>query len=51
MPNTAAQLVINPLFRRGDLFFRGVRGDVLGHFFGPKDIFRKQVKAGENEKG
>jgi hypothetical protein len=51
MPNTAAQLVINPLFRRGVLFFRGgVREDVLGHFFSPKDFFRKQVKAGENKK-
>jgi hypothetical protein len=34
------------------LFFRGgVRGDIFGYFFGPKDFFRKQVKAGENEKG
>jgi hypothetical protein len=44
--------VINPLFRRGVLFFRGgVREDVLGHFFSPKNFFREQVKAGENEKG
>jgi hypothetical protein len=52
MPNTATQLVVNPLFRRGVFFFRGgVREDVLGHFFSPKDFFRKQVKAGENRKG
>jgi stalled ribosome alternative rescue factor ArfA len=51
MPNAAAQLVIDPLFRRGVLFFKGgVRGDVLG-FFSPKDFFRKQVKAEENKKG
>jgi hypothetical protein len=52
MPNTAAQLVINPLFRRGVLFFkRGVRGDVLGYFFSPKNLFRKQIKAGGDKKG
>jgi hypothetical protein len=52
MPNAAAQLVIDPLFRRGVLFFKGgVRGDVLGGFFSPKDFLRKQIKAGENEKG
>jgi hypothetical protein len=50
--NAAAQLVIDPLFWRSVLFFKGgVRGDVLGHFFGPKDLFRKQIKAGGNEKG
>jgi hypothetical protein len=49
MPNAAAQLVVNTLFRCGVLFFReGVRGYVLGHFFSPKDFFREQVKAGEN---
>jgi hypothetical protein len=48
MPNAAAQLVIDPLFRRGVLFFKGgVRGDVLGRFFSSKDFFRKQIKAGE----
>jgi hypothetical protein len=52
MPNAAAQLMIDPLFRRGVLFFKGgVRGDVLGRFFSPKDFFRKQIKAGENKKG
>jgi hypothetical protein len=52
MPNAAAQLVIDPLFRRGVLFFKGgVRGDVLGRFLSPKDFFRKQIKAGENKKG
>jgi hypothetical protein len=52
MPNAAAQLVIDPLFWRGVLFFKGrVRGDVFGSFFSPKDLFRKQVKAREKEKG
>jgi hypothetical protein len=52
MPNAAAQLVIDPLFRRGVLFFKGgVRGDVLGRFFSPKDFFRKQIRAGGNKKG
>jgi hypothetical protein len=52
MPNAAVQLVIDPLFRRGVLLFKGgVRGDVLGLFFSPKDFFRKQIKAGENKKG
>jgi hypothetical protein len=47
MPNAAAQLVIDPLLRRGVLFFKGgVRGDILGYFFGPKDFFREQIKAG-----
>jgi hypothetical protein len=42
MPNAAAQLVIDPLFWRSVLFFKGgVRGDVLRRFFGPKDFFRK----------
>jgi hypothetical protein len=50
MPNAAAQLVIDPLFRCGVLCFKGgVRGDVLGRFFGPKDFFRKQIKAGGQE--
>jgi hypothetical protein len=52
MPNAAAQLVIDPLFQRGVLFFKGgVRGDVLRCFFSPKYLFRKQVKAGGNKKG
>jgi hypothetical protein len=52
MPNAAAQLVVDPLFQRGVLFFfRGVREDELGYFFSPKDFFREQVKAGENSKG
>jgi hypothetical protein len=42
MPNAAGQLVIDPLFWRGVLFFKGgVRRDVLGRFFGPKNFFRK----------
>jgi hypothetical protein len=52
MPNAAAQLVIDPLFRCGVLFFEGgVRGDVLGYFFSPKDFFREQIKTGGNKKG
>jgi hypothetical protein len=53
MPNAAAQLVVDPLFQRGVLFFffRGIREDVLGYLFSPKDFFREQVKAGENSKG
>jgi hypothetical protein len=52
MPNAAAQLMIDPMFRRGVLFFKGgVRGHVLGRFFSPQDFFRKQIKAGENKKG
>jgi hypothetical protein len=52
MPNSEAQLVIDPLFRHGVLFLKGgVRGDVLSRFFGPKDFFKKQIKAGENKKG
>jgi hypothetical protein len=38
-----------PLFRRGILCFEGgIRGDVLGHIFGPDDFFREQIEA---EKG
>jgi hypothetical protein len=52
MPNAAVQLVIDSVLRRGVLFFKGgVRGDVLGCFFGPKDLFREQIKAGGNKKG
>jgi hypothetical protein len=51
MSNAAAQLVVDPLIRRGILFFKGgVRGDVLGRFFSPMDLFRKQIKARENKK-
>jgi hypothetical protein len=49
MPNAAAQLVVDPLFRRGVLFFRGgVRRDVLRHFFSPKDFFRERKLEGVN---
>jgi hypothetical protein len=52
MPNAAAQLVVDPLSWRGVLYFKGgVRGDILRHFFGPKDFFRKQIKAGEKQVG
>jgi hypothetical protein len=50
MPNAAAQLVAVSLLGRGILCFkRGIRGDVLGHIFGPNDFLRKQIKA-EGEK-
>jgi hypothetical protein len=42
MPNAAAQLVVDPLFRRGVLFlFRGIGEYVLGDFLSSKDFFRK----------
>jgi hypothetical protein len=45
MPNAAAQLVVDPLFRRGVFFFSGgIEEDVLGDLFSSKDILRKQVK-------
>jgi hypothetical protein len=44
--------VIDPLFWCGVLFFKGgVRGELLGRFFSPKDLFRKQIKARGNKKG
>jgi hypothetical protein len=47
-----AQLVVDPLFRRGVLFFGGGVGeDVLGNLFSPKDLFRKQVKTEKTEMG
>jgi stalled ribosome alternative rescue factor ArfA len=52
MPNTAAQLVVDPLFRRGVLFFSGGIGeDVLGNLFSSKNLFRKQVKAEKSREG
>jgi hypothetical protein len=49
MLNTTAQLVVNPLFWRGVLFFSGGIGeDVLGNFFSSKNFFRKQVKTGKS---
>jgi hypothetical protein len=52
MPNTAAQLVVDPLFRRGVLFFSGgIREDVLRNLFSSKDFFRKQIKTGKNREG
>jgi hypothetical protein len=49
-PNTAAQLMADSLLGRGILCFkRGIRGDVLGHVFGPNDFLREQIKA-EGEK-
>jgi hypothetical protein len=50
VPNAAAQLMTDSLLGRGILCFkRGIRGDVLGHVFGPNDFLRKQIKA-EGEK-
>jgi hypothetical protein len=52
MSNTAAQLVVDSLFRRGVLFFSvGIRGDVLGDLFSSKDFFRNQVKTEKAERG
>jgi hypothetical protein len=52
MSNATAQLVDDPLFRRGILCFKGgVRGDVLKCFFGPKDFSRKQIKVGRKQVG
>jgi stalled ribosome alternative rescue factor ArfA len=51
MPNAAAQLVVDPLYRHGVLFFRGIREDVLGDLFSSKDLFRKHVKTEKTEKG
>jgi stalled ribosome alternative rescue factor ArfA len=52
MPNAAAQLVVDPLFRRGDFFFKGgIREDVLGNLFSSKDFFREQVKTGKSREG
>jgi hypothetical protein len=45
VPN-AAQLMADSLLGRGILCFkRGIKGDVLGHVFGPNDFLRKQIKA------
>jgi hypothetical protein len=44
--NAAAQLMADSLLGRGILCFkRGIRGDILGHVFGPNDFLRKQIKA------
>jgi hypothetical protein len=52
VPNAAAQLMVDPLFRCGVLFFSGgIREDVLGNFFSYKDFFREQVKTERMEKG
>jgi hypothetical protein len=46
VPNAAVQLMADSLLGRGILCFkRGIRGDVLGHVFGPNDFLRKQIKA------
>jgi hypothetical protein len=53
VPNTTAQLMADSLLGRGILCLkRGIRGDVLGHVFGPNDFLRKQIKAeGEKQRG
>jgi hypothetical protein len=44
--------VVDPPFLCGILCFKGgIRGDVLRRFFGPKDFFRKQIKARGNKEG
>jgi hypothetical protein len=44
--------VVNSLLWCGVLCFEGgVRGDVFKSFFGPKDFFKKQIKAEENKEG
>jgi hypothetical protein len=44
--------VVDPLFRRGGLFFTGGIGeDVLGNLFSSKNLFRKQVKAEKSREG
>jgi hypothetical protein len=46
MPNAAAQLVVDPLLRRGIFFCsRGVGKDVFRNFFGAENILRQQVEA------
>jgi hypothetical protein len=45
VPDTAAELMVSPLLRRGILCFGGgIGGDVLRNIFGPDDLFRKQIK-------
>jgi hypothetical protein len=42
VPNAAAQLMAGSLLGHGILCFKGrIRGDVLGHVFGPDDFLRK----------
>jgi hypothetical protein len=51
VPDTASQLMVDPLLRCGILCFeRGIGGDVLRHIFGPDDLFRKQIEAEKDEK-
>jgi hypothetical protein len=43
--------VVDPLFRRGVVFFNGGIGeDVLDNLFSSKDLFRKQVKARKKQR-
>jgi stalled ribosome alternative rescue factor ArfA len=52
MTNTAARLVVDPLFRRGLLFFSGgIKENVLRNLFSSKNFFRKQIKTGKNSEG
>jgi hypothetical protein len=53
VPNATTQLMTDSLLGRGILCFkRGIRGDVLGHVFGPNDFLRKQIKAeGKKQRG
>jgi hypothetical protein len=52
MLNAAAQLVIDPLFRRGVLLFKGgVRGDVLERSSVPKISSGSRSRLEKNKKG
>jgi hypothetical protein len=52
MLDAAVQPMVDPLLQRGIFRFKGgLRGDAHGYVFSPKDFFRKQTKAGGNEKG
>jgi hypothetical protein len=52
VPNAAAQLTAGSLLGRGILCFEGrIRGDILGHVFGPNDFLRKQIKAERGKVG
>jgi hypothetical protein len=45
-PNAVVQMMAGSLLGRGILCLkRGIRGDILGHVFGPNEFLRKQIKA------
>jgi hypothetical protein len=50
MPNTAAQLMVDLLFRRSVFFFsRGIREDVFKDLLSSQDFHGEQVKAERTE--